>query len=72
MEGMTQAPMASTELGQVRRAYAPARLVLLGDVRTLTETGSMTGNEGINLGFGCIPFDGMILSMTYSTTNNMC
>ena len=46
MEDNTQVPVSSTGFRQGRGTYSPARLVLLGDVRTLTETGSMSGFEG--------------------------
>lgn len=35
----------TTELAHGRREYAQPLLTMLGDIRTLTETGSMTGNE---------------------------
>ena len=60
------------KLGIARRCYSQPQLTLLGDVRTLTETGSMAGNEGVTAFGTCFPFNGTFDGMTYSTTNNMC
>ena len=53
------------KLGIARRCYSQPQLTLLGDVRTLTETGSMSGFEGVadNSADMCFP---LIM------TNNNC
>ena len=51
------------KLGIARRCYSQPQLTLLGDVRTLTETGSMAGSENFRLGPFCFTLDASLQNM---------